>query len=68
MSFDDKTIQCIDCSTSFTFSAGEQEFFASKGFTNEPKRCPECRRANKAKRSDSGFNNGGYQNSYASHY
>lgn len=62
MSFDDKTIQCVDCRTSFTFSAGEQEFFNAKGFTNEPKRCPECRRANKAKRSDSG------SNSYASRY
>ena len=62
MVFDDKTIQCADCATSFTFSAGEQEFFQNKGFTNEPKRCPECRRANKAKRSDSGYN------SYASRY
>ena len=62
MVFDDKTIQCVDCSTSFTFSAGEQEFFQTKGFTNEPKRCPECRRASKAKRSDSGYN------SYASRY
>ncbi len=62
MVFDDKTIQCVDCSTNFTFSAGEQEFFNTKGFTNEPKRCPECRRANKAKRSDNG------NNSYASRY
>ncbi len=62
MVFDDKTIQCADCKTSFTFSAGEQEFYQNKGFTNEPRRCPECRRANKARRSDSG------NNSYASRY
>ena len=62
MIFDDKTIKCADCSTNFTFSSGEQEFFQSKGFANEPKRCPECRRANKAKRSDNG------SNSYASRY
>ncbi|MFC2122924.1 zinc-ribbon domain-containing protein [Bacteroidota bacterium] len=62
MSFDDKSIQCSDCRTTFTFSAGEQEFFQTKGFTNEPKRCPDCRRANKARRSDSG------SNSYASRY
>ncbi len=62
MSFQDKSIQCSDCGTAFTFSAGEQEFFQSKGFTNEPKRCPSCRRANKAQRSDSG------SNSYASRY
>jgi hypothetical protein len=42
MSFQDKSIQCSDCGTTFSFSAGEQEFFASKGFTNEPKRCPHA--------------------------
>jgi hypothetical protein len=56
MSFQDKSIQCSDCKTSFTFTAGEQEFFQTKGFTNEPKRCSSCRRASKARRSDSGGN------------
>ncbi len=56
MSFQDKSIKCSDCGTTFTFSAGEQEFFQTKGFTNEPKRCPSCRRANKAQRSDNGSN------------
>jgi CxxC-x17-CxxC domain-containing protein len=32
----------------FVFTAGEQEFYAQKGFTNEPTRCPSCRRARKA--------------------
>jgi CxxC-x17-CxxC domain-containing protein len=50
MSFQDKSITCSDCGTSFTFSASEQEFFASKGYTNEPKRCPGCREARKANR------------------
>ena len=54
MNFQDKSIQCSDCGVTFTFSAGEQEFFQSKGFTNEPKRCPSCRRAKKAQRSSSG--------------
>ena len=48
MSFQDKTIQCADCGTSFTFDAQEQELFASRGYTNEPKRCPTCRQARKA--------------------
>ena len=47
MSFQDKSIQCADCGTSFTFTASEQEFYASKGFTNEPKRCQSCRQAKK---------------------
>ena len=61
MSFLDKSIQCSDCSTTFTFSCGEQEFFASKGFTNEPKRCPECRKTKKAERNG----NSNYSRSYS---
>jgi CxxC-x17-CxxC domain-containing protein len=56
MSFEDKTLQCADCGTAFVFSAEEQEFFASKGYTNEPKRCPACRQARKAER----YGNEGY--------
>ncbi len=55
MSFVDKTIQCSDCENTFTFSAEEQEFFAAKGYTNEPKRCPSCRKAKKMQ-----YNGGGY--------
>lgn len=50
MSFKDKTITCQDCGNDFTFSASEQEFYAEKGFENEPKRCPDCRKAAKANR------------------
>jgi hypothetical protein len=50
MSFQDKSIQCSDCGTVFTFSAREQAFFASKGFTNEPRRCPQCRKAKNQQR------------------
>ncbi len=47
MSYTDKTLVCSDCSESFVFTAGEQEFHASKGFTREPRRCPNCRQARK---------------------
>ncbi|MGE5596810.1 MAG: zinc-ribbon domain containing protein [Hyphomicrobiales bacterium] len=47
MPYADKTLVCVDCGAEFTFTAGEQEFHASKGFTNEPRRCPNCRRARK---------------------
>ena len=50
MSFQDKSLQCSDCGATFTFSAEEQEFFQSRGYTNEPKRCPTCRGARKAQR------------------
>ena len=53
MSFQDKSLQCSDCGATFTFSVEEQEFFQSKGYTNEPKRCPSCRQARKSERSGS---------------
>ena len=61
MSFEDKTLQCSDCGATFTFSAEEQEFFQSKGYTNEPKRCPSCRQARKAERYGSGGGYGSYK-------
>lgn len=57
MSFEDKSLQCSDCGNTFTFSAEEQEFFQSKGYTNEPKRCSSCRDARKAQR----YGDGGYR-------
>jgi CxxC-x17-CxxC domain-containing protein len=51
MSFEDKTLNCVECGNDFTFEAAEQEFYQSKGFQNEPKRCPSCREARKAQRS-----------------
>ena len=53
MSYVDKTLECVECGASFTFSASEQEFFATRGFTNEPKRCPNCRAARKQQRRGS---------------
>jgi CxxC-x17-CxxC domain-containing protein len=41
--FEDKTLQCRDCGRDFVFTAGEQEFYAEKGFQNLPTRCKDCR-------------------------
>jgi CxxC-x17-CxxC domain-containing protein len=59
MSFQDKVLSCVDCSTQFVFTANEQAFYADRGFTNEPKRCPECRQTRKSSRG-SGQAGGGY--------
>jgi CxxC-x17-CxxC domain-containing protein len=53
--YEDKTLVCKECGKEFIFSAGEQEFYAEKGFQNEPARCKECRDARKA----NGRHNGG---------
>jgi CxxC-x17-CxxC domain-containing protein len=66
VSFNDKTLTCVDCGAEFTFTASEQEFHASRGFTNEPKRCPDCRRARKNARGDSGGSYGGGGGGYSS--
>jgi len=52
----DQTLTCSDCGNSFTWTASEQEFYQKKGFTNPPKRCPDCRAKKKA---DFGNNRGG---------
>jgi CxxC-x17-CxxC domain-containing protein len=49
----DKTLTCVECGYEFTFTAGEQAFYASMGYTNEPRRCPQCRRARKSQQRGS---------------
>lgn len=56
----DKILTCRECGATFTFTEGEQAFYAQKGFS-EPTRCPSCRAAKKASR-----NSGGYGDSYGS--
>ena len=48
MPYLDKTLICRDCASAFSFSAGEQAFYASRGLTNVPGRCPSCRGARKS--------------------
>ena len=56
MSFSDKSLRCVECGTTFVFTASEQEFYAARGYTNEPKRCPSCREARKGqRRGDTGY-------------
>ena len=45
--YQDKILTCRDCGKEFVFSAGEQEFYADKGFANDPTRCRDCRRLKK---------------------
>lgn len=48
MTYTDQTLTCRDCGAAFTWTAGEQEFYASRGLSNAPGRCPSCRAARKA--------------------
>ncbi|SRR5712691_7100753 len=67
LSYADKSLTCRDCNQVFSFTAGEQEFHASKGFMNEPSRCPDCRASRKAAQGggyggsgSGGYSSGGY--------
>jgi hypothetical protein len=40
----DINVTCLDCQSTFTFTAGEQLFYMSKGLIMPPRRCPDCRR------------------------
>ncbi len=62
MAYADKTLTCRECGRDFSFTASEQEFYASRGLQNEPGRCPECRAARKA--AGGGRSGGG---SYSDH-
>jgi CxxC-x17-CxxC domain-containing protein len=61
--YSDKVLTCADCGQEFVFSAREQEFYATRQFS-EPRRCTSCRASRKAARGDSG----GYGNSYGGGY
>src|SRR5204863_5382342 len=55
----DTTLTCRDCGQAFTFTSGEQDFYASRGFS-EPSRCADCRAARKAQRGGGGSSYSSY--------
>src|SRR5690348_14178855 len=50
VAYQDRTLTCRDCGAEFVFTAGEQDFYAQKGFEHEPTRCAACRQARKRDR------------------
>ncbi len=59
VAYTDQVLTCADCGIDFVFSASEQEFFAQKGFTSAPKRCPSCRAQRRATGGGGSYGNGG---------
>jgi len=49
---EDKIITCKDCGNEFVFSGREQQFFAEKGFQNQPQRCRDCRQVRRSQNGD----------------
>jgi CxxC-x17-CxxC domain-containing protein len=50
VSFADRTLTCVDCGAEFVHSAEDQEYYKTKGFVSDPKRCPSCRAARRSTR------------------
>ena len=59
MSYTDRTLACVECGAEFTFTADDQAYHAEKGFTNEPRRCPNCRTARRSRMDGGGYGGGG---------
>jgi CxxC-x17-CxxC domain-containing protein len=51
---EDKSITCKECGRQFVFTVRDQQFYAEKGFQNEPQRCRDCRNARKGQGSSGG--------------
>jgi len=58
--YEDRTIVCVDCQAEFTHSGADQQRYAERGFTNDPKRCPECRATRKSQGDGGGRSSRGY--------
>ncbi|MBI2318102.1 MAG: zinc-ribbon domain containing protein [Betaproteobacteria bacterium] len=60
--YTDRELTCRDCGQTFVFTAGEQEFFATRGFQNDPSRCPSCRAARNS--GGGAYSGGGHSGGY----
>ncbi len=53
MTYEDRTLTCVECGAEFTFSSEDQQFHAGRGY-QDPKRCPSCRQARRGDRGGYG--------------
>ena len=58
MTYEDRSLTCVECGSEFTFSADDQQFHTERGY-QDPKRCPSCRQARRGG-GGGGGGGGGY--------
>jgi CxxC-x17-CxxC domain-containing protein len=58
VTYTDRTLTCVDCGQDFIHTADDQQYYAEKGFSSEPKRCVSCRASRRAARD--GGSSGSY--------
>lgn len=45
--FEPRVLICCECGEEFVFTAAAQQYFAERGYTEDPKRCKACHTAYK---------------------
>ena len=55
MTYVDRQLSCVDCGVEFIHSAADQEYYAQKGFTSDPKRCASCRAYRRSSRDGGSY-------------
>lgn len=40
--FEPKILICVECEQEFVFTTNAQEYFAERGYSEDPKRCKHC--------------------------
>ena len=63
MLYQDRSIDCVECGNSFSFTADDQRYHAEKGYT-DPKRCSSCRQSRRAQRNTGGFGGSSFRQMY----
>jgi hypothetical protein len=51
--FKPKILICVECNEEFIFTINAQEYFAGKGYTEDPKRCKHCYMKHKREKRNS---------------
>ena len=53
--FEPRVLICCECEEEFVFTGAAQEYFAERGYTEDPKRCKSCHlKYKKAQRGQQG--------------
>lgn len=53
-SYKDIELECVRCHKSFLFTARDQQFWDENNYTEQPKRCKDCRMARRREKEQRG--------------
>ena len=56
--FDPRILICTECNEEFVFTVAAQEYFAERGYSEDPKRCKTCHTKFKKDQRSSSFKRG----------